>query len=180
MNKESRILVLGHKGLVGSAVIRELEKQGYENVLTAVRDTGNRFDLRDPAEVNMAFHYTKPEYVFLCAAKVGGILMNDTQSGDMIHEMVSQIVGSQVMLILDDVQETLLAVKLALIVLGFPDAIRAYDQNILWFQMDRADLPEFSLLHHPQGHARIGQLLHTLVTAMIPQGRLMTGRGPGT
>jgi len=85
MNKNSRILVLGHKGLVGSAVIRELKKQGYENVMTAVRDTGNRYDLRDPSEVRMAFHFTKPEYVFLCAAKVGGIMMNDTQSGDMIH-----------------------------------------------------------------------------------------------
>jgi len=85
MNKDSKILVLGHKGLVGSAVMRELQKQGYENIITATRDTGNRFDLRDPSEVNMAFQYTKPEYVFLCAAKVGGILMNDTQSGDMIH-----------------------------------------------------------------------------------------------
>jgi len=85
MKKNSKILVLGHNGLVGSAVIRELEKQGYENILTATRATGNRFDLTDPNETNMAFHFTKPEYVFLCAAKVGGILMNDTQSGDMIH-----------------------------------------------------------------------------------------------
>ena len=85
MNKDSRILVLGHKGLVGSAIIRELKNQGYENILTSVRATGNRFDLRDPAEVKMAFHEYKPEYVFLAAAKVGGIGMNDNYSGDMIH-----------------------------------------------------------------------------------------------
>lgn len=85
MNKDSKILVLGHKGLVGSAVIRELKKQGYENVITAVHSTGNQYDLRDPREVRMAFHDNKPEYVFLAAAKVGGIGMNDEYSGDMIH-----------------------------------------------------------------------------------------------
>ena len=85
MNKDSRILVLGHNGLVGSSIIRELKKQGYENVLTSVRATGNRFDLRDPTQVKMAFHEYKPEYVFLAAAKVGGIGMNDNYSGDMIH-----------------------------------------------------------------------------------------------
>ena len=85
MNKDSKILVLGHKGLVGSAVIRELKKQGYENVITAIHSTGNHYDLRDPVEVRMAFHDTKPEYVFLAAAKVGGIGMNDEYSGDMIH-----------------------------------------------------------------------------------------------
>jgi GDP-L-fucose synthase len=88
MEKNSKILILGHKGLVGSSVIRELEKQGYENIVTAVRNTGNRYDLRDPREVDMVFHETKPEYVFLCAAKVGGIMMNNNQSGDMIHDNI--------------------------------------------------------------------------------------------
>jgi len=85
MNKDSKILVLGHKGLVGSAIVKELEKQGYENILVPVRSTGNRYDLRDPVEVKMAFHDYHPEYVFLAAAKVGGIGMNNDYSGDMIH-----------------------------------------------------------------------------------------------
>lgn len=85
MQKNSKILVLGHNGLVGSAIIRELRKQGYNEIQTAVRSTGNRYDLRDPAEVRMVFHDYQPEYVFLAAAKVGGIGMNDEFSGDMIH-----------------------------------------------------------------------------------------------
>lgn len=85
MDKNSKILVLGHKGLVGSAIIRELKKQGYENILTATHSTGNRYDLCNPAEVRMAFHDYQPEYVFLAAAKVGGIGMNDEFSGDIIH-----------------------------------------------------------------------------------------------
>ena len=86
MNKDSKILVLGHNGLVGSAVIRELKKQGYSNILTAIKKDGSRYDLRDSRDVDTVFHETQPEYVFLCAAKVGGIMMNDTQSGDMIHD----------------------------------------------------------------------------------------------
>ena len=86
MEKNSKILVLGHKGLVGSAIIRELKKQGYANIQTAVRATGNRFDLRDPDQVRMAFHEYKPEYVFLAAGKVGGIHMNNEYSGDMIYD----------------------------------------------------------------------------------------------
>jgi len=85
MEKNSKILVLGHNGLVGSAIIRELKKQGYENILINERQPDNRYDLRDPVEVSMVFHNTQPEYVFLAAAMVGGIGMNDEYSADMIH-----------------------------------------------------------------------------------------------
>lgn len=85
MNKDSKILVLGHKGLVGSSIMRELKKKGYREISVNERENGSRYDLRDPAEVNMLFHNTKPEYVFLAAAMVGGIKRNNVYSGDMIH-----------------------------------------------------------------------------------------------
>jgi GDP-L-fucose synthase len=81
MNLNSKILVLGHKGLVGSAVIRELEKQGYKNIITV----GREWDLTEPPLVNTVFAEKDPEYVFLAAAKVGGIGLNDTKSAMMIH-----------------------------------------------------------------------------------------------
>lgn len=81
MNKESKILVLGHNGLVGSSIVRELEKQEYTNIITVGRD----WDLTESPLVNVIFAEKKPEYVFLTAAKVGGIGLNDTQSGVMIH-----------------------------------------------------------------------------------------------
>lgn len=85
MEKTSKILILGHTGLVGSSVLKELKKQGYENLLTPLKDNGKKYDLTIQSETEELFYNYKPEYVFLCAAKVGGILMNDTQSGDMIH-----------------------------------------------------------------------------------------------
>lgn len=81
MNLDSKILVLGHNGLVGSAIIRELEKQGYTNILTASRE----WDLRESPLVNTLFAEKRPEYVFLAAAMVGGIGMNNERSGEMIH-----------------------------------------------------------------------------------------------
>ncbi|MGL5932164.1 MAG: GDP-L-fucose synthase family protein [Cetobacterium sp.] len=73
MNKNSKIYVAGHRGLVGSAILRELEVQGYTNILTK---TSKDLDLRDTFLVDKFFETEKPEYVFLCAAKVGGIGAN--------------------------------------------------------------------------------------------------------
>jgi len=87
MNKDSRILVLGHKGMVGSSIIRELKNQEYTNIIIPKNRPwdNQRFDLREPKEVRMLFHEMQPEYVFLAAAKVGGIGLNNDYSGDMIH-----------------------------------------------------------------------------------------------
>ena len=73
MNHGSRIFVAGHRGLVGSAVVRRLEQLGYDNILTATRD---QLDLRDQAAVNYWFRANRPEFVFLVAGTVGGILAN--------------------------------------------------------------------------------------------------------
>jgi len=88
MEKYSKILVLGHEGLVGSAVVRELEKQGYKNIKVPEKKLWNsiRYDLRNPEEVSMVFHTTQPEYVFLCAAKVGGIGINNERSAEMTYD----------------------------------------------------------------------------------------------
>lgn len=73
MNKNSKIFVAGHNGLVGSAIVRKLEKNGYKNIITRTRLD---LDLRDQLGVLHFFNHEKPEYVFLCAAKVGGIGWN--------------------------------------------------------------------------------------------------------
>ena len=73
MEKYAKIYVAGHRGMVGSAICRELEKQGYTNILTR---THRELDLERQSEVEMFFSEEKPEYVFLAAAKVGGILAN--------------------------------------------------------------------------------------------------------
>ena len=70
MNKTDKIFVAGHKGLVGSALVRELYKKGYTNVLTVDK---NVVDLKDQKSVNQWFSDNSPDYVFLAAAKVGGI-----------------------------------------------------------------------------------------------------------
>lgn len=81
MNKDSKIYVAGHNGLVGGAILRELEKSGYTNIVVR-----NRFelDLTSQMDVEEFFKIEKIEYVFLAAAKVGGILANDTQPVDFI------------------------------------------------------------------------------------------------
>lgn len=81
MDSNSRIYVAGHKGLVGSALIRRLRAQGYDYVTTS----GN-LDLRNQKEVNDFFYYEKPDYVFLAAAKVGGIGFNKTYPADFIRD----------------------------------------------------------------------------------------------
>ena len=73
MNKDSKIYVAGHRGMVGSAIIRELERQGYNNIITR---THKELDLCNQQAVNDFFEAEKPEYVFLAAAKVGGIVAN--------------------------------------------------------------------------------------------------------
>ena len=83
MDKNGRIFVAGHRGLVGSAICRELQRQGFTNLVVR---THAELDLTDRAAVMDFFRQEKPEYVFLAAAKVGGILANDTYPADFIRE----------------------------------------------------------------------------------------------
>jgi GDP-L-fucose synthase len=83
MEKGSKIYVAGHTGLVGSALLRALEKDGYSNILTINSD---KLDLTDKVETEKFFSREKPEYVFLAAAKVGGILANDKYSALFIRD----------------------------------------------------------------------------------------------
>ena len=80
---DSRVYVAGHAGLVGSAVLRRLEREGFNNVLTATRE---QLDLRDQAAVNYWFRANRPEYVFLVAGTVGGILANSTRPAEFIYD----------------------------------------------------------------------------------------------
>lgn len=82
MNKDSKIVVFGSKGLVGSAIVRELKKQGYENIIESNRST---LDLMDQEAVFDFFHNNVPDYVFMAAAKVGGIHANNTYRADFIY-----------------------------------------------------------------------------------------------
>jgi GDP-L-fucose synthase len=79
----ARIYVAGHRGLVGSGVLRRLRAEGFDNLLTATRD---ELDLRDQAAVNDWFHRHRPEYVFLVAGTVGGILANSTRPAEFIYD----------------------------------------------------------------------------------------------
>ncbi|QAA34738.1 GDP-L-fucose synthase [Clostridium manihotivorum] len=83
MNKDSKIYVAGHRGLVGSAIVRNLKKKGYNNLIYR---THQELDLTNQAEVREFFQREKPEYVFLAAAKVGGINANNTYPADFIYE----------------------------------------------------------------------------------------------
>ena len=83
MKINSRIYVAGHLGLVGSAIIRALQQKGFENLITR---THSELELKDSAAVREFFVDTKPEYVFLAAAKVGGINANNKYPADFIHE----------------------------------------------------------------------------------------------
>lgn len=83
MEKQSRIFVAGHRGLVGSSIARGLEKRGYANL---VKRTRQELDLTDRAAVRSFFFTERPEYVFLAAAKVGGILANNLYPADFIRE----------------------------------------------------------------------------------------------
>lgn len=83
MNKDAKIFVAGHRGLVGSAIIRSLQKNGYNNLIVKAH---NELDLINQGDVNSFFEKEKPEYIFLAAAKVGGIYANDTYPADFIYE----------------------------------------------------------------------------------------------
>jgi GDP-L-fucose synthase len=83
MNKRSRIYVAGHKGLVGSAITRKLQSEGYSNLILR---SHKELDLMRQAEVESFFKLERPEYVFLAAAKVGGILANNTFPAEFIYE----------------------------------------------------------------------------------------------
>ncbi|MDN5626756.1 MAG: GDP-L-fucose synthase [Weeksellaceae bacterium] len=83
MEKKSKIYVAGHRGMVGSAILRKLEKQGFQNLLVR---TSAELDLRDSYAVRDFFKQEKPELVFLAAAKVGGIMANNTYKADFLYE----------------------------------------------------------------------------------------------
>jgi GDP-L-fucose synthase len=83
MNKNSKIFVAGHRGLVGSAIVRHLQKKGYANLVLRTR---KELDLLDQKTVAKFFATEKPEYVFLAAAKVGGIVANNTYPADFIFQ----------------------------------------------------------------------------------------------
>jgi GDP-L-fucose synthase len=83
MDRDARVYVAGHGGLVGSALLRRLRREGYGNVLTATRE---QLDLRDQAAVNYWFKANRPEYVFLVAGTVGGILANSTRPAEFIYD----------------------------------------------------------------------------------------------
>lgn len=83
MELDSKIYVAGHKGLVGSAIVRNLESRGYKNIITR---THSELDLTDQQAVKKLFTDEIPEYVFLAAAKVGGIYANKTYPADFIYE----------------------------------------------------------------------------------------------
>lgn len=82
MEKSAKIFVAGHRGLVGSAIVRSLKALGYENILTR---THSELDLTNQTEVNNLFKQENPEYVFLAAAKVGGIYANNTYPAEFAY-----------------------------------------------------------------------------------------------
>lgn len=83
MNKDSKIYLAGHRGLVGSAILENLKLKGYTNIITR---THKELNLSNQAETNAFFESEKPEYVFLAAAKVGGIIANNVYRADFIYE----------------------------------------------------------------------------------------------
>lgn len=85
MNVKDKIYVAGHRGMVGSAIIRRLQEDGFTNIVTR---TSSQLDLRNQQEVADFFATEKPEYVFLAAAKVGGIVANNTYRADFIYENI--------------------------------------------------------------------------------------------
>ena len=83
MEKNAKIYVAGHRGMVGSAIVRELQRQGYTNIVTR---THSELDLCRQEQVEKFFTQEKPEYVFLAAAKVGGIIANHTALADFMYD----------------------------------------------------------------------------------------------
>ena len=83
MDSDSKILVAGANGMVGSAIVRNLKAKGYLNIIEATR---NRVDFTDQEETKEFFQKNKPEYVFVAAAKVGGIMANNNYKGDFLYQ----------------------------------------------------------------------------------------------
>ncbi|NCI45618.1 GDP-L-fucose synthase family protein [Sediminibacterium soli] len=83
MEKHAKIYIAGHRGMVGSAIVRKLEKEGYVNLLTC---TSQELDLRCQKSVNDFFDKERPDYVFLAAGKVGGIVANNTLRAEFIYD----------------------------------------------------------------------------------------------
>jgi GDP-L-fucose synthase len=83
LTPKARVYVAGHAGLVGSAIVRRLEREGFSNILTA---TMTQLDLRDQAAVNYWFRANRPEFVFLVAGTVGGIMANSTRPAEFIYD----------------------------------------------------------------------------------------------
>src|SRR5262245_19297058 len=83
IDRAARLFVAGHRGLVGSAIVRRLTAAGYRNILTATRE---QLDLRDQAAVNYWFRANRPDYVFLVAGTVGGILANSTRPAEFLYD----------------------------------------------------------------------------------------------
>lgn len=83
MDKGAKIYIAGHRGMVGSAIYRKLEAEGYTNIVTRV---STELDLRDQVQVAAFFEQEKPDYVFLAAAKVGGIVANNTYRAEFLYD----------------------------------------------------------------------------------------------
>lgn len=83
MNREDKVYVAGHRGMVGSAIVRKLQKEGFQNLITR---TSVELDLRDQAAVDAFFEEERPRYVFMAAAKVGGILANNTYRAEFLYD----------------------------------------------------------------------------------------------
>ena len=83
MQRNSRIFIAGHRGMVGSAIVRLLQREGFNELLGK---SSSELDLRNQSEVDAFFEVEKPEYVFLAAAKVGGILANNTYRADFLYD----------------------------------------------------------------------------------------------
>ena len=88
MEKNSKIYVAGHRGMVGSAICRALESKGYTNIVTRPH---SKLDLTRQSQVEAFFRDEKPEYVILAAAKVGGILANNTHPADFIFQNLANM-----------------------------------------------------------------------------------------
>ena len=83
MKKEDKIYIAGHNGMVGSSIVRKLEQEGFTNLITR---SSKELNLINQADVQAFFEENKPDYVFLAAAKVGGIQANNTYKGDFLYD----------------------------------------------------------------------------------------------
>ena len=94
MEKDAKIYVAGHRGMVGSAIVRELQRQGYTNLVTR---THRELDLCRQEAVERFFAEEKPEYVFLAAAKVGGIVANESALADFMYDIFDVSFGNRIL-----------------------------------------------------------------------------------